>query len=250
MIKIKDLEKKYSSKVKVGPINLEIAQGTFTSIVGPNGAGKSTLLLMLGRLLDMDRGEVLVDDLNIKSTSSTILAKNLAILRQENHFVTKLTVKQLVSFGRFPYTRGRLTEEDEMIVEKYVSYLGLSNLKNRYLDQLSGGQRQRVYVAMVLSQETKYILLDEPLNNLDVRRSVEMLNHLKNIAKELKKTIIMVIHDINFAATYSDYICCMKDGKIMEFGKPKDIMKEDKLSAIFETPISIIEGPKGSVACY
>lgn len=250
MIKISNLEKKYSSEVKIGPIDLEIPKGSFTSIVGPNGAGKSTLLLMIGRLLEMDKGDVFIDDFNIKTTPSNTLSKNLAILRQENHFVTKLTVKQLVSFGRFPYSKGRLTEEDEKIVEKYISYLGLSNLKDRYLDQLSGGQRQRVYVAMVLSQETQYILLDEPLNNLDVRRSVEMLEHLKNIAKDLKKTIVMVIHDINFAAKYSDYICCMKDGQIKEFGKPEEIMCKEKLCKIFDTDISIIKGPYGPVACY
>lgn len=250
MIKLKNLEKNYSSKINIGPVNLDIKEGSLVSIVGPNGAGKSTMLLMIGRLLEMDGGDVLIDDLNTKKTPSEILSKKLAILRQENNFVTKLTVKQLVSFGRFPYSKGRFTSEDKKIVDKYISYLGLSDIKERYLDELSGGQRQRVYVAMVLSQETKYILLDEPLNNLDVKRSVEMLDYLKKIAKELNKTILMVIHDINFAAKYSDYICCMKDGEIEEFGKVSDIMDEDKLTRIFDTNISIIKTPQGPMACF
>src|SRR5699024_8060088 len=133
MIEIKNLEKIYSSDVKIGPVNLDINEGSLISIVGTNGAGKSTMLLMIGRLLGMDGGDVLIDDLNTKKTPSEIWSKKHAILRQENNFVTKLTVKQLVSFGRFPYSKGRLTDEDEKIVDKYISYLGLSEIKNRYL---------------------------------------------------------------------------------------------------------------------
>ena len=199
-------------------MDIKIPKAGLTSLIGPNGAGKSTTLLMIGRLLDMEEGHIKVAGLDVTESKSEDLAKVLTILRQENHFVTRLTVRQLVGFGRFPYSKGRLTNEDEAIISKYIDFLELTDLENRYLDELSGGQRQRAYVAMVLCQETEYVLLDEPLNNLDVARSVQMMEHLKHAAKEFGRTILAVMHDINFAAKYSDRICAMKDGRIAAFG--------------------------------
>lgn len=250
MIKINKARKNYSDEVNIGPIDIQIPKAGITSLIGPNGAGKSTTLLMIGRLLDMDEGQIEVASMNVFESKSEDLAKVLTILRQENHFVTRLTVRQLVGFGRFPYTKGRLTTEDEFIISKYIDFLHLSDLENRYLDELSGGQRQRAYVAMVLCQETEYVLLDEPLNNLDVARSVQMMEHLKYAANEFGRTILMVMHDINFAAKYSDRICAMKDGKVAAFGKVEDIMDSKLLTNIFETNIEIIKGPYGPIAIY
>ncbi len=205
---------------------------------------------MIGRLLNLDEGQIKVANLNVSQSNSEDLAKILTILRQENHFVTRLTVRQLAGFGRFPYSKGRLTKEDEMIISKYIDFLDLGDLENRYLDELSGGQRQRAYVAMVLCQETEYVLLDEPLNNLDVARSVQMMKHLRHAANEFGRTILTVIHDINFAAQYSDRICAMKNGQIAAFGAVEDIMKPELLTDIFETDINIMEGPRGPIAIY
>lgn len=205
---------------------------------------------MIGRLLNLDEGQIKVANLNVSQSKSEDLAKILTILRQENHFVTRLTVRQLAGFGRFPYSKGRLTKEDEMIISKYIDFLDLGDLENRYLDELSGGQRQRAYVAMVLCQETEYVLLDEPLNNLDVARSVQMMKHLRHAANEFGRTILTVIHDINFAAQYSDRICAMKNGQIAAFGTVEDIMKPELLTDIFETDINIMEGPRGPIAIY
>ena len=250
MIKLQNVTKKYSSEVQIGELNLEIPKAGITSIIGPNGAGKSTTLLMIGRLLKMDEGNIQVSGLDVSEGNMEQLAKNMAILRQENHFVTKLTVRQLVGFGRFPYTKGRLTKEDEEIISKYIDFLGLTELENRYLDELSGGQRQIAYVAMVLCQETDVVLLDEPLNNLDVARSVQMMCHLRRAADEFKRTIVMVLHDINFAAKYSDRICTMKSGMICAFGCSADIMCPKLLSETFDTNIKIIDGPNGPLAIY
>lgn len=249
MIEISNARKTYD-KVMIGPVNIEIPKAGIMSMIGPNGAGKSTTLLMIGRLLSMDEGQIKVANLDISKTKSEDLAKILTILRQENHFVTRLTVRQLVGFGRFPYSKGRLTKQDEIVVSKYIAFLKLSDMENRYLDELSGGQRQRAYVAMVLAQETEYVLLDEPLNNLDVARSVQMLEHLRQAANEFKRTILMVMHDINFAARYSDRICVMKDGRIAAFGSAKQIMNSELLTDIFETEIDIIDGPYGPLAVY
>lgn len=250
MIEITNARKMYTDEVKIGPLNINIPKAGLTSLIGPNGAGKSTTLLMIGRLLDMDEGQIKVANMDVSGSKSQDLAKVLTILRQENHFVTRLTVRQLAGFGRFPYSKGRLTKEDEAIVSKYIDFLGLSDLENRYLDELSGGQRQRAYVAMVLCQETEYVLLDEPLNNLDVARSVQMMKHLRHAANEFGRTILTVMHDINFAAKYSDRICAMKDGQIAAFGTVEEIMDSELLTNIFETKIEIIDGPHGPVAVY
>ena len=250
MINILNAKKQYSDEVKIGPLNIQIPKAGFTSLIGPNGAGKSTMLLMIGRLLNMDGGQIKVANMDVSEGKSEELAKILTILRQENHFVTRLTVRQLVGFGRFPYSKGRLTREDENIISKYIDFLNLDELENRYLDELSGGQRQRAYVAMVLCQETKYVLLDEPLNNLDVARSVQMMEHLKYAANEFGRTILTVLHDINFAAKYSDRICAMKNGQIAAFGTVKNIMTEELLTDIFETKIEIMKGPYGPIAVY
>ena len=250
MITLTDVRKAYGDDVAIGPVNLQIPAGGITALVGPNGAGKSTLLTMIGRLLSLDAGTVEIGSMDVTQTKSKDLAKTISILRQENHFVTRLTVRQLVGFGRFPYSRGRLTAEDEDIITKYVDFLGLSSLENRYLDQLSGGQRQRAYVAMVLCQETDYVLLDEPLNNLDIAHSVDMMKHLYDAAHELGRTIIIVLHDINFAARYADFICAAKDGQIVAFGTPAEIMRDDLLTEIFNTGVKVIEGPHGPLATY
>ncbi len=231
-------------------MDIKIPKAGLTSLIGPNGAGKSTTLLMIGRLLDMEEGHIKVADMDVTESKSEDLAKVLTILRQENHFVTRLTVRQLAGFGRFPYSKGRLTKEDEAIISKYIDFLELTDLENRYLDELSGGQRQRAYVAMVLCQETEYVLLDEPLNNLDVARSVQMMEHLKHAANEFGRTIVAVMHDINFAAKYSDRICAMKNGRIAAFGTVDQIMDSNVLTDIFETKIEIIDGPYGPIAIY
>ncbi len=249
MIIIDNARKSYD-EVEIGPLDIKIPKAGLTSLIGPNGAGKSTTLLMIGRLLDMEEGHIKVADMDVTESKSEDLAKVLTILRQENHFVTRLTVRQLAGFGRFPYSKGRLTKEDEVIISKYIDFLELTDLENRYLDELSGGQRQRAYVAMVLCQETEYVLLDEPLNNLDVARSVQMMEHLKHAAKEFGRTILAVMHDINFAAKYSDRICAMKDGRIAAFGTVDQIMDSNVLTDIFETKIEIIEGPYGPIAIY
>lgn len=250
MITLNQVAKSYSGQTNIGPVDITLPAGGITALVGPNGAGKSTLLTMVGRLLDIDTGMITVGGLNVATTKSKELAKVLSVLRQENHFVTKLTVRQLVGFGRFPYTGGRLTAQDEEIISKYIDFLNLTELEHRYLDELSGGQRQRAYVAMVLCQETDYVLLDEPLNNLDISHSVQMMQHLQNAARSLGRTIIVVLHDINFAARYADHICAIKDGKLASFGTVEDIMQDEVLTDIFDTPIQVIQGPNGPLACY
>lgn len=253
MITLDAVRKQYRSStdtVDIGPLDLEIPAGGVTALVGPNGAGKSTLLTMVGRLNGIDEGAIEVAGYDVSSTASKDLAKILSVLRQENHFITRLTVRQLVGFGRFPYSKGRLTALDEQKISEAIDFLDLEHLEDRYLDQLSGGQRQRAYVAMVLAQDTEYMLLDEPLNNLDMRYSVQMMGRLRDAARELGRTIVVVLHDINFAAHYADHIVAMKEGGVVESGPVAQIMDGEVLTRVFDTPVQVIEGPTGLLAVY
>ncbi|QMU97267.1 ATP-binding cassette domain-containing protein [Microbacterium esteraromaticum] len=250
MITIEKVRREYASDVAIGPVDLVIPAGGITALIGPNGAGKSTLLTMVGRLMGMDAGAIEIAGFDVASTKSADLAKVVSILRQENHFVTRLTVRQLVGFGRFPHSKGRLTRADEDVISRSIDFLDLGMLEHRYLDELSGGQRQRAYVAMVLAQDTDVVLLDEPLNNLDMKHAVTMMAQLRRAADELGRTIVIVLHDINFAGHYADRICAMKDGQVVEFGTPAEIMTDEVLTRVFETPVQVIDGPHGPLAVY
>lgn len=250
MITLDGVQKSYGDETQIGPVTVELPQGGITALVGPNGAGKSTILTMIGRLLKVDAGQIQVAGQDIVNAPSKAVAKILSILRQENHFVTRLTVRQLVGFGRFPYSKGRLTAEDEKYISEAIDFLNLDQLENRYLDQLSGGQRQRAYVAMVLAQNTDYVLLDEPLNNLDMQHSVQMMKQLRRAADELGRTVVIVLHDINFASRYADWILAMNDGKVTEFGTPEQIVTDEVLTRVFSTPVQVIQGPESRLAVY
>lgn len=250
MIEINQISKSYQDTKVLDNITTTIKNSGITSIIGPNGAGKSTLLSIIGRLLTADSGHVKVNELDVVKTPSDKLATYLSVLRQENQFASRLTVEELVGFGRFPYTKGRLTIDDKKKIDESLNFLNLSNLRHRYLDELSGGQRQRAYVAMVLCQDTEYVLLDEPLNNLDMKHAVIMMKLLRRAADELGKTIILVIHDINFASVYSDHIIAMRAGKLAYHGAPSEIMKADIIEDIFDTPIEVKSVDDKLIAMY
>ena len=232
MIQLKEVRKAYSSSVDIGPVTLDIPEGGITALVGPNGAGKSTLLTMIGRLLDLDSGHIEVAGMDVTSARSKDLAKVVSILRQENHFVTRLTVRQLVGFGRFPYTQGRLNAEDEEIISKYIDFLGLRGLEGRYLDQLSGGQRQRVWLALALAQDTPVLLLDEPTTFLDPAHAMRMLE-LARAQAQAGKTVVVVLHDLMLAGHYSDSMVVMKSGDIIARGAPKQALSPKVLAQAY-----------------
>ena len=250
MIEVKNLSKKYNNNIVVNDISTIIPKGKFTSIIGPNGAGKSTLLSMISRLSPANSGSVYIDELDIHNTASNILAKKLAILRQHNQTSLKLSVKDLVAFGRFPHSGGRLTAQDQVHIDKAISYLGLTEIQDKSIDNLSGGQRQRVYVAMVLCQDTEYLLLDEPLNNIDIHYAVGMMKLLRNIVDEFNKTVVIVLHDINFASCYSDNIIAMKNGNIELQGPSVDVICSDKLSQLYEIPMQVHTINNQSICVY
>lgn len=244
MIEIVNVTKNYGARTVVDDISATIPRGGITSVIGGNGAGKSTLLSMIARLLPTTHGEIYVDGMNVHEAPGDEVARRLAILRQENHLAVRLTVRDLVAFGRYPHSKGRLTRTDRLAIDEAMDYLHMGPLANRYLDEMSGGQRQRAFVAMVLAQETDYVLLDEPLNNLDMRHSAGMMQTLRKTADELGKTIVMVLHDINFASVYSDNIIAMRDGKMVAQGNPEAIVTTESMREIYglEIPVEMIGG--------
>lgn len=248
MIELVCLSKRYGNTAVVDNVSAAIPAGQVTAIIGPNGAGKSTLLSMVGRLARADSGHIAVDGVAIQDSSTVQLAKRLAILKQENHTTLRLTVRELVTFGRFPHSQGCLNGEDERHVENSLGYMGLISLADRFLDELSGGQRQRAFLAMILCQDTDYILLDEPLNGLDIKHAVAIMKTLRRACDELKKTVVMVIHDLNFASHYADFIIAMKDGKIAVQGTPSQLIEEQTLSRLYDTPIAVHE-VNGKMIC-
>lgn len=250
MIHLADVTKEYHGTRVLGPVDLEIPAGGITALVGANGAGKSTMLTIVGRLLDATGGTTTVAGKDVATTPTRDLATVLSVLRQENHFVTRLTVRQLVEYGRFPHCRGRLTADDHAQVDTALDLLNLTDLAARYLDELSGGQRQRAYVAMVLAQDTRYVLLDEPLNNLDMRHAVAMMRQLRHACDVLGSTIVMVLHDINFASAYADHIVALRDGEVLHTGSPAEIMRPQVLADVFGTPVQVVDGPGYPLAVY
>ncbi len=239
MIEVRDIMKQFGEQTVVHPTTLTIQKGMITSFIGPNGAGKSTLLSIISRLIGMDAGKVLIDGKEIGAYKSNDLAKKISILKQSNQINIRLTVRELVSFGRFPYSQGRLSKEDWAYVDEAIDYMKLRDIEHKHLDQLSGGQCQRAFIAMVIAQDTDYILLDEPLNNLDMKHSVEIMKLLKDLVENRGKTIVIVIHDINFASVYSDRIAALKNGRIVKEGPAGDIIQTPVLKDIYDMDIPI-----------
>lgn len=250
MIQVENLIKKYSNKNIVDKVSINIEKGKITSFIGPNGAGKSTVLSMITRLMKKDNGEVLIDDKRLEEWDNKELSKKIAILKQSNNINLKLTIRELVSFGRYPHSEGRLTKEDEKYIDEAIEYMKLKDIENKYLDELSGGQRQRAYIAMVIAQNTEYVFLDEPLNNLDMKHSVEMMKVLRNLCDELGKTVVLVMHDINYTSCYSDYIVALKNGKIVKYGKTEDIIDKEVLESIYDMEFDIREIDGDKICVY
>ena len=248
-MRVKDLTKSYDGKIVVDGINFEIPKGKVLSLIGPNGAGKSTVMGMFSRLIASDSGLVDFEGKSLQKWKSRELSKRLAILTQSNHVQMKLTVRELVSFGRFPYSGSHLTSEDEEIVDKAIDYMELTEMQDQFIDELSGGQRQRAYIAMVIAQDTDYVLLDEPTNNLDIYHSTNMMKIVRRLCDELGKTVILVLHEINYAAFYSDYICAFMDGRIARFGTVDEVITRENLAEIYKVDFEImrIEGKPLSI---
>lgn len=247
MISFKNINFSYRQQVILNNVSAEVAKGSLTALIGPNGAGKSTLLNILARLLRLDSGEVFFDGHSLFDTPDRLLARILAVLTQETRIDSRITVEDLLTFGRYPFHGGRPKQEDLDIVATMLTRFQLEPFQHRYLDELSGGQRQRAFIAMVFCQSTDYVLLDEPLNNLDMYHENKLMRLIKQSVVAEGRTIVVVLHDINQAIAYADNIIAMKDGEIAFSGAPETVITPDNIHALFNVEADIIEHDKRKI---
>ncbi len=246
MIQLSDLSISYQDHVVIQDLNLKLPENQLIALIGSNGAGKSTLLSSIGRITPIDSGEIVIDDQNITDWSTEELAKTVAFLKQEQQLVMRLKVFDLILLGRYPHSKGHYNEGDFHIVAQVLNSLDLAPIADEYLDQLSGGQRQRAFIGMIMAQDTKYILLDEPVASLDMRYSRNMMRYLKRLVQTEDKSVVIVLHDLNLALGYADYLIAMKDGKIIDQGSVSDIATPELFSQLYdcEVTVSTINGRK------
>ncbi len=236
----------YGERLIVKDLSVEIPDKKITTIIGSNGCGKSTLLKAITRLISPQSGTVVLDGENILKENTKVLAKKMAILPQTPESASGLTVGELVSYGRFPYQKGfgRLKKKDYEVIDWALEVTGTKDFKFRSVDALSGGQRQRVWIAMALAQETDIIFLDEPTTYLDMAHQLEVLELLQKLNKEQQRTIVMVLHDLNQAARFADYIIALKDGEIVKAGSCEEVIRRDVLKKVFQIDAEIGRDPR------
>lgn len=239
MIDIRNVSYQIAGQTILRDVSLQLDKGGVVALIGPNGAGKSTLLSLVARMLPLQSGAITVDDLRVGEAADNALARVLAILPQDLTVASRLTVRDLVGFGRYPYHRGRPSLEDRDLIEAALTLFDLSELADRQLETLSGGQRQRAFVAMAYAQDTDYLLLDEPLNNLDIAASRALMAVLREMAIKRGRTVVIVLHDINYAAAYADRIIALKDGEVVADGAPGTVVNEMLLRDVFQTQADV-----------
>lgn len=236
----------YGERLIVKDLSVEIPDKKITTIIGANGCGKSTLLKAITRIIPQQSGRVVLDGKDISKVNTKFLAKKMAILPQTPESAAGLTVGELVSYGRFPYQTGfgRLTKKDYEVIEWALEVTGTAFFKYHPVDALSGGQRQRVWIAMALAQETDIIFLDEPTTYLDMAHQLEVLELLQKLNREQGRTIVMVLHDLNQAARFADYIIALKAGEVVKAGTCEEVITHDVLKQVFQIDAEIGRDPR------
>ncbi|WP_394288029.1 ABC transporter ATP-binding protein [Corynebacterium variabile] len=229
----------------ISDLSLNIPGGQVTTIIGPNGCGKSTLLRAIGRLIPSQGGDVHLGDTDIGSMKRKDIAKTIGVLPQSPIAPPGLIVSDLVSRGRHPHQSWirQWSSSDEEEVNAALEMTDVAELADRSVDSLSGGQRQRVWISMVLAQHTDVLFLDEPTTYLDLAHSIEVLDLVNRLRRDLDRTVIMVLHDLNLAIRYSDNLVVMRDGDLFATGRPEEIITSELLKEVFELDASVIEDP-------
>lgn len=229
------------------PLSLTFAPGKVTALIGHNGSGKSTLLKMLGRHQHASEGRVLLNGEAVDTWSSKAFARQVAYLPQQLPAAEGMTVRELVAIGRYPWhgALGRYGQEDRDRVDEAIALVGLKSFAGRLVDSLSGGERQRAWLAMLVAQNSRCLLLDEPTSALDIAHQVEVLALIQRLSRERGLTVIAVLHDINMAVRYCDRLVALRAGEVIAEGAPDNIMQPDVLGAIYGIPMGILSHPQG-----
>lgn len=240
MIETRHLSLRVGRKPLIEGISTSLPRGKLTAIIGPNGAGKSSLLSAMGRLTNADEGTVFFDGTPVGAFDTHKLAQRLCILKQSNEITPRLTVTDLVRFGRFPHCLGRPSPKDHDIVRTAIDRMALQTIRNRNIDTLSGGQRQRALIAMALAQDAQTLLLDEPLNNLDLVHTRRVMSICREEVGN-GRTVAIVLHDLTIAAVHADHVIALKNGQLHSAGPVEDIMTKGKLSDLYDADIQVAD---------
>lgn len=241
-----DVAVAYGGEVILEDIRMEFAKGQITTIIGPNGCGKSSLLKTVSRVVAPSAGQVVFEDKPLASYPPKELAKRIAYLPQIHTSPRDIDIRTLVSYGRYPYKRfgAGLSYKDYQVVDQALAMAGLEHIGSRLLNNLSGGEKQRAWIAMTICQQPEILLLDEPITYLDIGYQVEVLELIKKLKERLKITIIMVLHDMNFTARYSDWVYMLKDRRIYGSGRPDEMISAEKMKQVFGIDSQILHDEK------
>lgn len=241
MIKLSAVSHQIGRAKILHQLTTTIPPGKLTALIGPNGAGKSTLLRLIGRLEPLKSGHIAIDDLDLNDSTSEQLALKMAILGQQTIIASRLRLSELVGFGRWPHHHGHPCARDHQIIATTMESFGLTTLADRFLDEVSGGQAQRALLAMTFAQDTDWLLLDEPLNNLDMAHARSLMSHLSRAVQQHGKSVVVVVHEVNYAAAWANHIVAVKDGRLVLEGSPQEILTGENLSALYETPVTVTQ---------
>jgi len=240
MIKLDNISHHIGKQQILHDISLSLPSAQVIALIGPNGAGKSTLFSVMARLQPLQSGKVMFGEHDIVSCPARTLAKTVAMLGQDNQVQGRLRVHELLMFGRYPYHQGKPTPKDVQKVTEIIERFELEHLADRFLSTLSGGQRQRVLIAMIVCQDTPYLLLDEPLNNLDMYHAGRLMRELRELSCSQQKTVVIVLHDINQAAQFADTVVMMKTGQVMAVGQPVDVITKDTMKDLYNVDVTVL----------
>ncbi|NFP93011.1 ABC transporter ATP-binding protein [Clostridium sporogenes] len=247
MINIQDFTIGYSNKVIVKNFNLKVDKGDMLTIIGPNGSGKSTVLKAIGRLLKPMEGIIHLDGKLLWDMSNKDIAKEMACLSQHNSAPKDMTIRRIVGFGRNPHKAWfeSLNKDDEEIIDWALENTNLKHMENKKITSVSGGERQRTWLAMALAQKPKVLLLDEPTTYLDINNQIEILELVRQLNENLKLTVVMVLHDLNQAAKYSNRVLVLKNGEIQALGKPEEILNKKLIRDVYSVDMNILKNQFG-----
>ncbi|MGM0571024.1 ABC transporter ATP-binding protein [Marinobacter sp.] len=249
---IRNLAVRFGDTTILRQINLAFNEGQVTALLGHNGSGKSTLLKTLARQIPASTGDIMLEGHPASSLGARAFARIVGYLPQHPPGTDGLTVRELVALGRYPWRGplGRYSDKDHSLIDQAIADTDLESFAHRSVDTLSGGERQRAWIAMLLAQQTRCLLLDEPISALDVKHQVETLRLVQRLAEQRELTVIVVLHDVDLASRFCDRLVALKGGDVVADGAPADIMDSQILESIYSVPMGVMERAPGQWVSY
>lgn len=241
---IDNLSVKYGSVQVLTDISFTLAKGEVLCIIGPNGSGKSTLIKTLAGILEPFSGSLCMDNRNLDEITRNEKAKKIGYVPQDFQYLTSATVMEAVILGRRPHVQWSLTQHDLDKVDAAMNQLNIMPMSEKMLTELSGGERQRVFIARAIAQEPEYYLFDEPTSALDIRHQIEVFGMIRKISGE-KKSVLVAVHDLNFAYHYADRVMLLDDGRIVSIGTRDEVMTEEHIISVYGVPMQFITTESG-----